>query len=59
MSLDARARAESPNAPPIWYEDGLVPIEKARKLTAEQAALLRSSGRYIAPARVQGETPGN
>ncbi|MGH7986228.1 MAG: hypothetical protein ACREQX_08085 [Candidatus Binataceae bacterium] len=51
MGPEARARAESPNAPPIWPDSGLVPAG-TRKLTA----LLRSSGRYIAPERVEGES---
>ncbi len=57
LSAEGRARAASPNALPAFDEAGLVPVEQARKLTREQADLLRAHGRYITPERVEGKSP--
>jgi hypothetical protein len=52
-----KPREKSMTVPPLWYVIGLVPADKARKLTPAQAELLREGGRHIPPERVEGEAP--
>ncbi len=57
LGPEARARAASPNGPPIWSDLGVVSAKKAKKLTPQQVELARKHGIRINPDRLPEKSP--